>query len=172
MIANAYAGPGQELAPLLHRDDVVRWVPRRGACRYRYVRVTADFERRARTGRGPEWVTFYGAPVRAYDWGVRLGPERAWDVKVAGLRRMPRRPVRFATRDGLVVDVISLGRSGPWYRIRQRPRDGSGLIMLAEVRTPDEVDQVLRRVSLGRACLADLEEVGGSQLRPAVGVPG
>ena len=174
MIANAYAGPGQELAPLLHRDDVVRWVPRRGASRYRYVRVTAEFERRARAGRGPEWVTFRGAPVRAYDWGVRLGPERAWDVKVAGLRRMPRQPVRFASRDGrYVVDVVAVAGAGPWYRVRQRPDGGSGLILLADaLRTPDEVDEVLRRASLGRASLADLDELPAARAVQTPADPG
>jgi hypothetical protein len=162
MIANAYAGPDRELAPLLHRDDVVRFVLRRDARRWRYVRVTSDRVSRARfSSRSPEWVTFRGAPVRSYDHGVQLGPEQSWEVKVAGLRRMPRQPVRFATRDGrYVVDVVAVPGAGPWYRVRQRPDNGSGLILLAdELRTPDEVDEVLRRVSLGRASLASLDEL-------------
>ena len=162
VLANAFVGPEQELAPLVRRGDVVRFLrtgsflPGRLASRYRFVRVTRDWQRRAQCGRGPEWLAFYGAPVRCYDWGVQLGPEARFEVKVAGLHRMPRKPVQFTTADGrLLVDVISLERSGPWYRIRQRAP--GGLILLAEVRTAVEVDEVLWRRA--RASLADLNEV-------------
>ncbi len=165
MIADAFAGPRMELAPLVRRGDVVRFLrtgsflPGRLASRYRFVRVTRDWQRRLRcSSASPEWLAFYGVPVRCYDYGVQLGPEARFEVKVASLRRMPRKPVQFTTPDGrLVVDVISLERSGPWYRIRQRPADRSGLVLLAEVRTPDEVDEVLWRRA--RASLADLCEV-------------
>jgi hypothetical protein len=159
MIASAYAGPQQELVPLVRRGDVVRFVPRRGARRYCYVRVTSDWQRQAQfSPRSTLWLHFVGVPVRCYDYGVQLGPERDYAVAVAALHRMPRHPVRFATPDGrLVVDVISLEHSGPWYRVTQRPRGGGGLVLLAEVRTPAEVDQV--RWQRARASLADLDEL-------------
>jgi hypothetical protein len=103
MIANAYAGPQQELVPLVRRGDVVRFVragsflPRRGATRWCYVKVSSDIQRRAQYGRGPEWVSFVGAPVRCYGDHAAIGPEQLWDVQVAALHRLPRRPLAEVT---------------------------------------------------------------------------
>jgi hypothetical protein len=90
VIANAYAGDQQEPDRLVRRGDVVRFLPRRGARRWAYVRVTSDIQRRARySPRAPEWVTFTGRRVRCYDHAAVIGPECSYDVKVAGLHKLP-----------------------------------------------------------------------------------
>jgi hypothetical protein len=159
MIANAYVGPEQKLPPLVRRGDVVRFVPRRGAARYRFVRVTSDIARRAQySPRAPEWITFLGTPVRCYGDHAAIGPEASYDVRVRDLHRLPRRSVRSATLDGrLRVDVVSIVGAGVWYRVTQRAPGGP--VLVAEVGTPDEVAQALRAASLGRVGLADLCEV-------------
>ena len=159
MIATAYAGPRLEPAPLLRRGDVVRFLPRRGARRWAYVRVTSDIARRARySPRAPEWLTFTGRPVRCYDHRVAIGPEASYDVRVAALHKLPRPPARFATVDGAWrVDVISLEHSGAAYRVTRLAPGGP--VLVAEARTVDEVRQALRSASLGRVGLADLHEV-------------
>jgi hypothetical protein len=159
MLPAAYAGPAQELAPLVRRGDVVRFPPRRDARRWAYVRVTSHIQRRARySARAPEWVTFTGRRLRPYDHRVAIGPERSYSVQVTRLHRLPRRPARFATPDGrLRVDVISLEHSGAWYRVTQRAPGGP--VLVAEVRSPGEVSRALRSASLGRVGLADLAEV-------------
>jgi hypothetical protein len=159
MLPAAYVGPQQELAPLVRRGDLVRFQPRRGARRWVYVRVTSHICRRSRfSARSAEWASFTGRRVRCYAPHEAIGPDVGFDVKVADLHRLPRRPVRFATADGrLRVDVISLEHSGAWYRVTQRAPGGP--VLVAEVRSPGEVSRALRSASLGRVGLADLAEV-------------
>ncbi len=94
----------------LRRGDVVRFLPRRGATKFTYVRVTSHIQRRARySPRAPEWLSFLGVRVRCYDHAVGIGGERIWSVRPAELTRLPRPPARFTSADGNVQDAAPEG---------------------------------------------------------------